>query len=343
MIDHHDGIASRRPDRYLRTLTGELTAFLDIEAGLREVLIQSRYEALVEDFGDVLDTEAGLAVILSGREPLPTATQSEKNPLEAENAAVGNLLRTVTPQVRMELRRHPDIVMASRVLSLALDIVCTLDHAVDLDLSLNRALDRVIDSDLAHARASSIVNVLEHAIDTARALAHALDQTRDSVTSDELVLELDLVSILAFDLAHDLVRAQGRASSLALHLETNSASILARSLIRVRDRVRNHSMTEICARQVAYTIGRVLGQDLPALDKDKVHVFLDDFTTSDLRAVDLDGIDLVGVRWSEHGTLWPVAVDVEELKIRSKEDPVGSGVYVIQSGTATIPNFAELA
>jgi hypothetical protein len=94
--------------------------------------------------------------------------------------------------------------------------------------------------------------------------------------------------------------------------------------------------------EVKQVISDVLGRELPALSEESVEAFLNDFTTSDLRTADLKGIDLDGVRWSETRTRWPEAVDVEDLKNRSKETLVGSGVWVVQSGSATLRDLAEL-
>lgn len=72
-----------------------------------------------------------------------------------------------------------------------------------------------------------------------------------------------------------------------------------------------------------------------------MRAFLDDFTTSDLRAADLSGLDLGGVRWSESGTRWPATVDVDDLKARSEQE--GGGIRVVRSGTTTMRDLAELA
>ncbi|MEH0447716.1 MULTISPECIES: hypothetical protein [unclassified Streptomyces] len=68
---------------------------------------------------------------------------------------------------------------------------------------------------------------------------------------------------------------------------------------------------------------------------------MDDFTATDLSNADLTGIDLGGVYWSEHTTRWPPAINVEDLKARSKETPSGSGTWIVRSGTATIRDLAE--
>ncbi|MGC0416026.1 hypothetical protein [Embleya sp. AB8] len=63
--------------------------------------------------------------------------------------------------------------------------------------------------------------------------------------------------------------------------------------------------------------------------------FLNDFIGADLRSEDLAPTDLDGVRWS-YDTCWPPAIDIEDLRNRSQESPVGSGIYVGQPGPATV-------
>ncbi|XVV39715.1 hypothetical protein ACQPXT_40615 (plasmid) [Streptomyces sp. CA-100214] len=62
---------------------------------------------------------------------------------------------------------------------------------------------------------------------------------------------------------------------------------------------------------------------------------LDDFTTTDLSDADFHDVDMTGMRWSEHGTRWPAAINVADLKRVSIEEPEGSGVYVIRFGTSS--------
>jgi uncharacterized protein YjbI with pentapeptide repeats len=57
-----------------------------------------------------------------------------------------------------------------------------------------------------------------------------------------------------------------------------------------------------------------------------------DFTNTDLRAVDLSGVALEGVRWSRHTTQWP-----EEWRsyIEANSVPVGLDLYEIRPGAST--------
>ncbi|MGW2785920.1 hypothetical protein ACWC3X_32500 [Streptomyces populi] len=62
---------------------------------------------------------------------------------------------------------------------------------------------------------------------------------------------------------------------------------------------------------------------------------------TDLSDVDLTGIDLSGVRWSEHTTQWPSVIDIEDLKARSDQAPPYNGIWIVRSGTATVRDLAE--
>ncbi|MFI9324871.1 hypothetical protein ACIGXI_34540 [Kitasatospora aureofaciens] len=93
------------------------------------------------------------------------------------------------------------------------------------------------------------------------------------------------------------------------------------------------------ARGLANDLGRaasgVLGLNVtsdnaPAILAD----LLDDFTHTDLSAVDLTSINLEGIRWSVDTTRWPAAVDVERLRQQSLETHAGSGIDVVKGGPA---------
>ncbi|WP_019064563.1 hypothetical protein [Streptomyces prunicolor] len=124
-------------------------------------------------------------------------------------------------------------------------------------------------------------------------------------------------------LDHHLARARDIARVLALALALDTAD--ARDLI-----------VEIRTAEVGRAIGLALRREPLVLDKNSLHTLLDDFTSTDLT-----GIDLSGVRWSEHTTQWPSAIDIEDLKARSDETPPGTGTWIVRSGTATIRDHAE--
>ena len=83
---------------------------------------------------------------------------------------------------------------------------------------------------------------------------------------------------------------------------------------------------------------RVLGiQQAAGLGTALLNGALDDFTRTDLSAVNLAGIDLVGVRWSLFGTRWPPSTDVERLTAESREIEPRSDVFVVVRVSAGSP------
>ncbi|MEU8786105.1 hypothetical protein [Streptomyces sp. NPDC048637] len=324
MTDHHDNEADRRLDQHKRALLDDLGAVLDIEAGLREILLQSRHDTLLSDLGTILDVEAGLSAILPpATPPLPAIRPDTKAAWEGSTAAERFFL-SVSPQVRVALRVHPDVIAACRLLERARDLDQSLDHGLVLARLLT--FDRDLAADLARA--------LDLALARARDLALHLDLDRDRTLA--LARARDLARIL--DRLHDL--ALVLVADLDRDFDRAVVHVLGQFLSRVRDL--SHDFVDICITEVRRCIAGGLDRDLPVLNEDELNAFLDDFTTTDLRTADLDGIDLGGVRWSELGTRWPAAVDIEGLKTRSEEAPPGSGIYVVRSGTASMRGLVGL-
>ncbi|MEU2625328.1 hypothetical protein ABZ642_45850 [Streptomyces sp. NPDC007157] len=352
--------------RHQHALTHTLDELLDVEAGLREILLQSHHDTAVDSLDTVLNTEAGLAAILPTP---PTAPHSNTEAADAEE-----LLRALTPADRMTLRNHSDVKTASQALAryadVARDLVRTrdlaLNVALDLALDLDRTLALDLDRALARTRALDLARTRTRTldVDVARALASALDlaiaRTRDLDltlnSTHHLDLDRDLRRIgyltlaLALDRARTLARDRDLTLDLALDLACDRARALDLALDLARDLSRDpdfdldfaHDLiVKIRTAEVGRAIGQALRRNRPAVDEVSLHALLDDFTTADLRDTDLADIDLSGVHWSEHTTRWPPAVDVEDLKTRSDETPPGTGTWIVRSGTATIRDLAE--
>ncbi|GLV86844.1 hypothetical protein Slala03_65330 [Streptomyces lavendulae subsp. lavendulae] len=347
-------------DRWLahhgRALADALGEALDIGAGLREVLVQSRQDDAEDSLEDVLDEESGLAAIL----PADPSPSTGRTPGPRGRTAAQEFLGSVSPADRLTLRCDPEVTAAARCLDravdltrdpdggqlvlaravdLARDLVLDISRAGDLDYDIVLALDPVLAQGLAHAlRSATAIEALH--LPVARAFA------RNSL-SDDIAVARDLNLARARGLGtararcRDLNRVLDRARDLALRLagaardvdavhRAEEASGLADVLVAIR------------AEQVGRAIARVTRQEPPPLDKDTALAFLHDFTTADLRTADLKGIDLGGVHWSESGTRWPAAVDLDDLKRRSVETPAGSTTWVVRWGTAEYREFATL-
>ncbi|MFJ4689078.1 hypothetical protein [Streptomyces sp. NPDC088789] len=185
---------------------------------------------------------------------------------------------------------------------------------------------------------------LERACALNRALTLDLERGTDRNHPHTIARDLDRVRAMLRVL--DRVRVPGRSLSSSLRLLLDRAHSRTRDLelalerVGSPERVLTSTIVAIRVNEVSRAIGMVLGQEAPALERDSVHAFINDFTMADLGAVDLDGVNLAGVRWSETGTQWGPAVDVQELKSRSEETPPHSGIWVVRSGTATVRGLA---
>ncbi|MER5733788.1 hypothetical protein ABT084_36590 [Streptomyces sp. NPDC002138] len=394
--DARDQLPNHMLERHQRSLEDGLHAVLDVEAGLCEVLLPSRHNAMVNDLATVLDIESGLGAIVPAPLPVPGLQPSVRAP-EGDVVAAEHLIRSVSPQARLALRVHPDVQEACRQLGLGLDRVAEMnltaaavrraagaldhpvgapraddfidgfirrfvgdvDHARDVAGAVGRDLARALALALARdcaprpapaplVRAIGRVRNLDHVrnnLDRVRALVHELtcalagipDLDHYLARALDIVIYLDMVRALdavrdfkrhPFDYRYNPGHLQSRVLDITRYLDR--AGRLAEELVRSS------------ADQVKDVISEVLDRRLPTLSMESVDAFLNDFTTSDLRTADLKGLALDGVRWSESGTNWPDAVDVEDLKNRSLEAPAGSGIWVVRSGTATVRDLAEL-
>ncbi|MFF4402265.1 hypothetical protein [Streptomyces sp. NPDC001480] len=333
-------------EQHTDALADALDAALDIEAGLREIPLHSRHDTAIDDLDTLLDTEAGLATILPTTPQRPPVNLDDAHGVANDHASAEEFLRSVSPAERMALRNHPEVKAVSqalarhryyslsrepnplRTLGTLLELARDLVHALDADLhragELGRARDLTDDLtrslNRAHVRPSD-------ARDLARNLADLLGTTHDR--------DLDLDR--ARDRAQDLTRVLDRAHDLSRKLTRGHDRAHAQSNPRAYARV----IVAVRTNEVCRAIGSAMRQKTPTLDKASVRTFLNDFTTADLRTADLAGIDLGGVRWSQYTTQWPVTLEVENLKARSKETPPGRGTWTVQPDPATIRDFAD--
>ncbi|KIF76256.1 hypothetical protein QR77_24915 [Streptomyces sp. 150FB] len=322
---------TRRLGVYQDGLRESLEGVLDIEAGLREVLLQSRHRRRVDDLATVIDVEAGLAAILPVSSPVPTPA-----PGGAVASPVQDFLRSLTAEKRMALRHHPGGLRAGRLLALtelhdktgvvpAEMTPFVVSFAHEVAQALISEFKR--QNGLRQPKTRYMIHQITQALDTSllgdgalvRPLSFAKDLLDAARSMDESVVHL----------AHELLTTLYALS----HLKSDGLKS-----INAHERLPD-LFTTAARRAISSALGIPVPQEF---DAGSLKMLLNDFTASDLTTTDLTGIDLSGVRWSEGGTLWPDTVDIHDLKSRSTETPAGSGVYVVRDGTTTLRDLVGL-
>ncbi|MFI8194871.1 hypothetical protein ACIF8T_40330 [Streptomyces sp. NPDC085946] len=296
--DPHGQDAHRWLTRHQYNLIDGLDGLLDVEAGLREILIQSRHTTAVDDLDTVLDTEAGLAAILPPAAHVTSASTHD----HTSATDLEELLRTLSPAERMALRNHPGVKEASYDLTSAFAHVRVFAH--DLDFDRNRARARALvrarnlvrdlardltrrldhDLDLTLAAGLTLDRLSAHALDRARGLARGLDRDLSRVRTRahhrararDVAHDLDLALASAADLTHslDLTRARARAADLTRALDH------AYDLDRILARDLNHSLTR--TRDRDRVAGRALDR-ASAHDLERVRVVIFEVRTAEVR------------------------------------------------------------
>jgi hypothetical protein len=381
----NDGID--RTDRHLRAvhraMGDDLDALLDLDGGLREVLIGVRHLDLGHTLDNILDVDAGLQAIVPASER-PTATTAPDTPtseIAKVHGAVATLVLSLDTSVRLAIRNHPALD--------ALAILFTLTEVRFTARALDRSPADDRGRDLARGRglARDLARGLDLAIDRARVLDLdlALFGDRDLARDPSRARDLIVFRALAHGLARDLVRARERFRELArtrtrarardlardFDSDLDRASTSARTLARVLDsdldrasardldaasardldrdlaRTRGHNLAGALARALARDLDRDLDRDLALardLDRDLARALardLDcvrhDFTTADLRGVDLTDVQLDRLRWSMI-TQWPS--DTWRDQVLQDSTEIEPGIYEIRRGTTNVPTHS---
>ncbi|WP_049571360.1 hypothetical protein [Streptomyces sp. SBT349] len=362
---------SQRLNNYQRNLVDGLAAVIDVEAGLEEILLQSRNDASVDSLITVLDEQAGLQEILSrSRHDAPkgsafvpfedtgsqgtalTDTGTDLSIISAVSEASSSdikaalVLATTNAHTRIRVRTHPEVAAACNNLARirtwayhlrldrdpgtgllgALDLTCHLTNGLANSHRLSVALHDALRSALGISNRYHYTLILGHALEQARGEFLVFMEG-----SKEWEINTPLGQGPALGRALILGRILDLAIALSFSLQRQHQRDLILDRVLARARAIEKDMDE-----VRRALKVALQQHIPSrINPAWVDAFLDDFTTSDLRTTDLSDVDLEGVRWSESGTLWPAAMDIEDLKIRSEETFVDSGIYVIRSGANT--------
>jgi hypothetical protein len=355
-VPGNEGVLGRWFDRQQSLLLEELGDILDVEAGLREVLLQSSHDTMVHRLDAVLDVEAGLAAVLPGTGPAEEWPEPVASLLQ--EPTVEQLLSKVSPRIRIALRVHPEVVAGCEALE-------ALQTTVPVWRDIQRQAHQI--DGVLSGRVSDYEAALHLSVDLGRAserLRHVLEEVKgflrhgfveslDEVLQDvrKASKKLTDVTVLAGEITSQrgaadgsrIRRAQARRADRQAAEHLSEAMTQARrladdlgGLVRRGDWAVQHISLEGPERMRKILARKVGLQNFPTLEFEDVRAFLDDFTAADLRAAVLAGVDLAGVRWSITKTRWPEAVDVEDLKARSDETPPGSGIFTVRSGTATV-------
>nr|WP_158712982.1 hypothetical protein [Streptomyces flavovirens] len=332
-------------------LVAQLGTTLDVESGLREVLLRSDHSQQVKQLTKTLDIDAGLAAIVPSRSETFWSENAMWSLRETESGLEDPF--DVAPEVRMALRE--DLAEAHETLAGAEEATAALRLVVTLAEELRELL----------SKGSSVVDfsaVLQTCLNLAGKVGEAstpfVDLTITIRETHHYTVELTTVSSAASDACRALEIARRAPHRSA----KNSAGLTVRELQRM------HTTALDDARRISYIlldrallswrtairierekrnsirralICRLDNDRFPALTAAGLRAFLDDFMYADLRKADLRGVDLTGVRWSVQ-TLWPAELDVNDLRERSVETPLGSGIFVVRSGTARMRQFATL-
>lgn len=356
-------------EQHQQVQTAGLDHILDVEAGLREVLLQSHHDAHVHKLDTVLDSEAGLADILptprGSTSDVPANRAREQSPLHPGEYA----MQSVSPVERMALRASPRVRAAVDHTDVAANFYRVLVEiraggSVDATGMLAQCLHDAVGLGLAVIgnREGRTAALLQDVLEKSAELRHLTPARRRSSGLDA-ALALGVARALSIagrcmsDFAldrratydnNDLITAISDLDDAVR--KTRNALAHLRGFPPTRDHdaafaeAARESMTlrRVCTATAKHAIEVRLRRRLPSLNDESLHALLEDFVTADLRRADLSGIDLTGVRWSDHGTQWPNALDIDDLRALSEETPAGSGIYVVQSGTATVYGYADL-
>ncbi|MFG3525066.1 hypothetical protein ACGF5S_32745 [Nocardia nova] len=340
MTEH---ITTAAVDRWLTEhhalFVDELAGRLDLDAGLEEVLLGERHYELVEKVRSNLDLDAGLAAILPPEpEPLPAAVEDEVQP--GSLPWVSATLAQMPLQYRLRLRalyaNELSFIARSAVAFAqndprpkALEEIKTAAQAVlgSADTGQQRVVRWYMKE---HPAKSADITVYRGEVEFSEEPFTLLDLTRGTGSPlDEpwKVWYPHLVSDRG-PIAQGLAKyssAQSGWASPQPEPQQWAASIGAFIGALLDDDVPEPPMIPH-PRAVAERLHQVAGYVMC------VEQMLNDFTDVDLRNVELAGIPLDGVRWSEATTQWPKEWREE---IEQNSISLGDGLFEIHYGTTT--------
>lgn len=338
-------------------LVTNLAGALDLETGLHEVTISAHHRDLISGLAEELDLDAGLDAIITpstGGEPADLGAKQRPRRDRAEKS-VTDLLRaiaTAPPIVRLSIRTQ--VGELARVLSYGLHLTGALAGARILNDHLNRDRDRPRDRQIS----LDVARDRELPRDIAEILARDLLRhlAEEPVPDLPTTLLRDLADIRgqAQDLAETLVRARDHSrrypvDDLIRDFDNNAAAWSARHITRTLAQLcrefSNHLLN--LARRLTHQVNHELPSEIEFFDLTKIEsVAVDwlvtavtDFTGADLQDMNLAGVSLDEVRWSD-ATIWP---EHWVERIRRASVPLGGGVYEVRPETTVSDESPTLA
>ncbi|MFF8868035.1 hypothetical protein ACF08B_39040 [Streptomyces sp. NPDC015139] len=338
-------------------LLASLDSVIDVEAGLREILLQADNEIVTQSLSSVIDVEAGLREILPA-----TRVELRQNPeaVAPQSAnGVDKIKAEISPAARMMLRANPSftkLIAGQHQMEVAEENCRGLSDTVQRlhdALFGGRSMKLAVAVDCSVVFISTAENMLITLREIAEMVPRVFDETEEQL---EEMVKFGRELGLAIDRASNINREQQRVRRDSSSRGRQTARELTRDLARAQKEVeyRARGLDRIVptyAMMLAETKFRHFVKNeaqnflhaprFPVLTFSEWREFLDDFTAADLRSALLVGVDLAGVRWTLRHTLWPQEIDVEDLLMRSLEIPEGSGVFVVRSGTARTRKFAS--
>lgn len=294
--DTHDDVAFEQWLRAQQTaLDEDLADVLDLEAGLREVLILAQHTALGEDLAATLDLDAGLAAIVPESRPVPAARQGSLTDLGGSYVE-RKILKMMHVPVRWHLRTE------------------MLTGGLDLAHEITTVLLRDYDPECPAHPASSFFPGWDGWFLTHMEL---FSQLEDAVES-------------GFTLGRDFLAAIPDESPELAHLRKYWLRQLVRA-VDIKERAREMSTEVTLVRSRNLSVEHLtLMQELVEYSNslaDTIHV-LNDFVGEDMQDAGLDKRHLDGLRWSL-STKWPPSWQDE---IDRDSVPIGNGVFEVQQG-----------
>jgi hypothetical protein len=340
-----DAAVDRWLSEHHAQFVNELANRLDLEAGLEEVLLGERHQALVEEVRSKLDLDAGLAAILPpAPEPLPAAVEDEvqagslpwvagtlaEMPLQRRlklRALYANELNVIGRTAVSLAQNDPQPEALEEIKTVAQSVMgpaddCSTAGTGDPDQGIVRWYRKEPDFRL---------DGLDVEVKFFRKGNFTLPDPECGSGSSLAEAWRDWYQRFV-DGPGPVVQVLGKYSA-ALSGWTSTqpsprrwAASVAAFICGVLDGDGSKPSSILLPTEVADRLHQVAGYVM------FVEQMLNDFTDVDLRNVELAGIPLDGVRWSEATTQWP---EEWRQEIERNSIPLGDGLFEIHYGTNT--------